>query len=228
MRSVLLVVPLLLAACLPWAPRSAAAPQCPAGGAPPPPDAAERQVADLDGDGSPDTLWIGRVQQAGAVTRVVGVSTASGTNSDVQVATASPIPLSALAIDAQENGRHQVIVSDGRGARLYEYTDCRLQTVVDNHYGKPFLFDLQNLRGSGTGVGCSDLGDGRRLVGLQALDDSGQWTVRRTEIDLAGLQASTGRSDTLTATSAADPVVTSAQTISCGDLTITQDGVQER
>ncbi|OBI98181.1 hypothetical protein [Mycobacterium asiaticum] len=48
-----------------------------------------------------------------------------------------------------------------------------------------------------------------------------------TEIDLNGTVASTGRSDTLTAASAQDPVVTSAQTISCGDLTINQDGVQE-
>ncbi|OBJ54701.1 hypothetical protein [Mycobacterium sp. 1423905.2] len=220
MRSVLLVVSLAAAALTVTAPRAGAAPGCPPGGDPAPPGAAERQVADLDGDGQPDTLWI-------SPTRLVGVSTATGANSAVRVTTASPIPLSALAIDAQDDGRHQVIVSDGRGARLYAYTDCRLQTVVDAHYGKPFLFDLENLRGTGTGVGCSDLGEGRRLVGLQALDDSG-WTVRRTEIDLTDLRAAPGRSDTLTAASATDPVVTSAQTISCGDLTITQDGVHER
>ena len=77
---------------------------------------------------------------------------------------------------------------------------CRLQAVVDRA-GAPFVFDLQNLRDHGTGVGCSDLGNG---------------TV-----------ATIGPSDTVTATSAQDPAVTSAQTISCGDLTIGQDGVQQ-
>ena len=110
--------------------------------------------------------------------------------------------------------------------------DCRLQTVLDNQ-GAPFLFDLQNLRDHGTGVGCSDLGPfstGRHLVGLQALEsppDTGQWTVRRTEIDLNGTLATIGQSDTVTAISAQDPAVTSAETISCGDLTISKDGVQQ-
>ncbi|HTQ17639.1 hypothetical protein [Mycobacterium sp.] len=226
-RCVLLVLLLLAAACVTAAP-SSAAPGCPAGGAPPPPGAAQRQVGDLDGDGRPDTLWIGLFRDAGGRTnRVVGVTTASGAISDVQVDSASPIPLSALAVDAQENGGNQIIVSDGRGARLYTFADCRLQTVVDGHYGRPFLFDQQNLRDQGTGVGCSDLGDGRHLVALQASQTDGQWTVRRTEIDLNGTVATTGRSDTVTAASAQDAAVTSAQTISCGNLTIGQDGVQQ-
>jgi hypothetical protein len=56
---------------------------------------------------------------------------------------------------------------------------------------------------------------------------SGQWTVRRTVIELPGTLATIGQSDTVTATSARDPAVTSAQTISCGDLTISKDGVQQ-
>ena len=51
--------------------------------------------------------------------------------------------------------------------------------------------------------------------------------MRRTEIDLNATVATIGRSDTVTATSAQDPAVTSAQTISCGDLTISKDGVQQ-
>jgi hypothetical protein len=136
------------------------------------------------------------------------------------------MPLTALAIDAQNDGGNQIIVSDGRSARLYTFTECRLQAVVDSE-GAPFVFDLQNLRDHGTGVGCSDLGDGRRLVGLQALQDGGQWTVRRTVIDLHGTLATIGQSDTVTATSAQGPALTSAQTISCGDLTISKDGVQQ-
>jgi hypothetical protein len=233
MRRVLLVVPLLVATCLTVipAPRSSAAVGCAPGGAPPPAGAGLRQVGDLDGDGLPDTLWVGQFRDGppnqDRIIQVVGITTASGANSDVSISSASPMPLTALAIDAQNDGGNQIIVSDGRSAQLYTFTDCRLQTVVDAHYGRPFLFDLQNLRDNGTGVGCSDLGDGRHLVGLQAVNNGGQWTVRRTEIDLKGMVATTGRSDTLTATSAQDPAVTSAQTISCGDLTISKDGVQQ-
>jgi hypothetical protein len=230
MRRALLLVLLLVAALLtvPSA-RSFAAGGCAPTGAPPPADVSERKVSDLDWDGRPDTLWVGQVRDGnGRTDRVVGVTTASGDNSQVQVSSASPIPLSALAIDAQQDGQHQIIVSDGRSAHLYVFANCRLQTAADNQ-GAPFLFDLQNLRDNGTGVGCSDLGPpstGRHLVGLQATND-GQWTVRRTEIDLNGTLATIGESDTVAAGSAQDPAVTSAQTISCGNLTIAKDGVQQ-
>lgn len=229
MRRILLAV-LLSAAWVTLAPVARSGAGCPPGGAAPPAAVSQRQVGDLDGDGRPDTLWIGQFRGADGANRIVGITTASGDNTSVEISSASPIPMRALAIDAQDNGGHQVIVSDGRSARLYVFADCRLQTVVDGHYGRPFVFDLENLAGNGTGIGCSDLGDGRRLVGLQALPDPANtrlWTVRRTEIDLTGIRATTGRSDTLTATSAQDPAVTSAQTISCGNLTIDQDGVQE-
>jgi hypothetical protein len=212
-------------AVLTAAPASAAG--CPAGGGPTPPRAVQQQVDDLDGDGFPDALWIAAVREAdGATQRFVGVSTASGAISDVQITNASPTPLRALAIDAQNNGSHQVIVSDGRGAYLYSFADCKVQTVVDSH-GAPFVFDMQNLRGTGTGVGCADLGGGPHLVGLQALPQNNQWTIRRTQIDLNGTVASNGRSDTVTAGSAQDPAVAAAQTITCGGLSIDQDGVQE-
>ncbi|OBJ83973.1 hypothetical protein A9W97_21550 [Mycobacterium gordonae] len=222
-----LLIAVAVAACLVAVPRAtAAAPGCPPGGIPIPPGAATRQIGDVDGDGLPDTLWVGKWQSPdGAMTRAVGIATASGADSDVPVVSASPIPLRALAIEVQDG--HQVIASVGRSAPLYAFADCRLQTVVDSHYGRPFVFDLENLAGNGTGVGCSDFGGGHHLVALQALGSGGQWTVRRTEIDLNGLRATTGTSDTLTATSAQDPAVTTAQTISCGERTIDQDGVQE-
>ena len=209
--------------------RSFAAGGCAPTGASPPADVSQRKVSDLDWDGRPDTLWVGQVRDAdGHIDRVVGVTTASGATSEVQVSSASPIPLSALAIDAQQDGQHQIVVSDGRSAHLYVFANCRLETAADNQ-GAPFLFDLQNLRDHGTGVGCSDLGPpstGRHLVGLQATN-TGQWTVRRTEIDLNGTLATIGESDTVAAASAQDPAVTSAQTISCGNLTIARDGVQQ-
>ena len=209
--------------------RSFAAGGCAPTGASPPADVSQRKVSDLDWDGRPDTLWVGQVRDAdGHIDRVVGVTTASGATSEVQVSSASPIPLSALAIDAQQDGQHQIVVSDGRSAHLYVFANCRLETAADNQ-GAPFLFDLQNLRDHGTGVGCGDLGPpstGRHLVRLQATN-TGQWTVRRTEIDLNGTLATIGESDTVAAASAQDPAVTSAQTISCGNLTIARDGVQQ-
>jgi hypothetical protein len=231
MRRVLLALPLVVTVWLSVpAARSFAAAGCTPGGTPAPTGAAQRLVGDLDGDGSPDTLWVGRFREGdGRTDRLVGITTASGANSDVQISSASPIPLAALAIDAQNDGGNQIIVSDGRSARLYTFAECRLQAIVDGG-GAPFVFDLQNLRDHGTGVGCGDLGPpsvGRHLVGLQALNNGGQWTVRRTEIDLYGTLATIGQSDTVTASSAQDPAVTSAQTISCGDLTISKDGVQQ-
>jgi hypothetical protein len=229
-RRALLLVLLLVAAWISVpAARSFAAGGCSPTGAPPPADVAQRKVSDLDWDGRPDTLWVGQSRDGnGHIDRIVGVTTASGDNAQVEVTSASPIPLAALAVDAQQDGQHQIIVSDGRSAQLYVFANCRIQTVADNQ-GAPFQFDLQNLRDHGTGVGCGDLGPsspGRHLVGLQALNN-GLWTVRRTEIDLNGTLATIGASDTVTAASAQDPAVTSAQTISCGDLTLAKDGVQQ-
>lgn len=225
-----LVTILVVAGGTAGCPRAAAASGCPPGGTPPPPAAATRQISDVDGDGLPDTLWVGKWQGPdGAMRRAVGIATASGADSDVPVTSASPIPLRALAIDVQDG--HQVIASLGRNAPLYAFADCRLQTVADSHYGRPFVFDLENLADNSTGVGCGDFDGERHLVALQvalpALGSGDQWTVRRTEINLNGLRAATGTSDTLTATSAQDPVVTTAQTISCGERTIDHDGVQE-
>jgi len=174
--------------------------------------------------------WLGLPATSFAADRGAGVITASGANSDVQISSASPMPLAALAIDAQQDGQHQIIVGDGRGARLYVFADCRIQTVFNKQDNQPFLFDLQNLRDHGTGVGCRDLGPpstGRHLGGLQVASNGGQWTVRRTEIDLNGTLATIGQSDTITASSAQDLAVTTANTITCGDLTIAKDGVQE-
>lgn len=178
----------------------------------PPLDAASKQVA------GGNMLWIGRDGS-------VGITTPAGTGV-VQVPNAGPLPLQAMLVDAQQNGQQQLIVSNGRGAHLYLVNGCDITTVVDQE-GKPFVFDLENLRGTGTGIGCAEIGDGRHLVGLQAQAGDSGWTVRRTEIVLNGATATLGRSDTVAAPSQQDPVVTAAQSITCGDQTIAEDGVQQ-
>lgn len=178
----------------------------------PPLDSASKEV------GHGDMLWISH-------TGSVGVTIPAGTGV-VAVPNAGPLPLQALLIDAQQNGQRELIVSNGRGARLYLVSGCDITPALDQQ-GQPFVFDMENLRGTGTGVGCIDMGDGRHLVGLEATQGSTGWTVQRTEIDFDGTTAKPGRSDTVAAASAQDPAVTQAQTVTCGDLTITRDGVQQ-
>ena len=59
-RALLLALLLMAAWCTAPAARSFAAGGCMPTGAPPPADAAQRKVRDLDWDGRPDTLWVGQ------------------------------------------------------------------------------------------------------------------------------------------------------------------------
>jgi hypothetical protein len=182
----------------------------------PPPGAVSRDVSDADGQ--PATLWI--------TDFIIGITTAQGYG-EAEIHSASPLQRRALLVDAQQDGNHQIIVDTGRVALLYRVSGCTITTVVDQR-GAPFLFDMGHRRGTGDGIGCSDLGDGRHLVGLlQLRDEQDQllWAVRRTEIDLNGPTATVGRSDTVPATSEQDPAWKTAADISCGDLTIARDGV---
>lgn len=201
------------------APRAVADAGCAPGG--PPPGAAIKDVGDVYGQ--PATLWITRQWPT-----ILGITTTQGTG---QIAVHDPSPLNrtALLVDAQRDGNHQIIVDTGRDARLYTVSGCTITEVVDQQ-GASFLFDVGHRQGNGDGIGCSDLSDGRHLVGLLQLrdqEDKPLWIVRRTEIDLNGATATIGRSDAVTATSDQDPTWTTAGDISCGDLTIARDGVQE-
>ena len=80
---------------------------------------------------------------------------------------ASPMPIQAFVVDAQNDGQKQLIVSDGRAAYLY-LVEVVGSAPFDGQQGNPFVFDLET-RGNGTGVGCEDLGDGRHLVALRLL-----------------------------------------------------------
>lgn len=197
------------------APPAVADAGCGPGG--PPPGAATKDVSDIYGQ--PATLWI--------TDMAVGIATAQG-HSKAAIESASPLPRSALLIDAQQDGNHQIIVDTGREAILFAVSGCTITPFVDPH-GKFFRFDRGHRQGNGDGIGCSDLGDGRRLVGLLQLRDIHETPlleVRRTEVDLYGATATIGRSDTVTASSLQDPAWTTAEDISCGDLTMKRDGVE--
>jgi hypothetical protein len=185
---------------------------CWPGGGGPPRGAVSKDVSDVYGQ--PATLWLTAYK--------VGISTPEGF-SEAEIHSPSPLQRTALMVDAQQDGSHQVIVDTGRDAPIFTVSGCTIAPVVTED-GVPFYFDIGHRRDIGDGIGCSDLGDGRRLVQLLRHPDT--TTVSRTEIDLNGAWATIGRSDTVTATSDQDPVWTTAGMISCGDLTITKDGLQ--
>jgi hypothetical protein len=197
------------------APTAAADTACTPGGRPPR-DATSKDVSDVYGQRA--TLWVSDT--------AVGITTPEGTG-QAAIESASPLQRSALLVDAQQDGNHQIIVDTGREAILYVVSGCTIAPAVDEH-GDSVRLDIGHRRGLGDGVGCSDLGDGRHLTQLIQLRDdldNPLMVVRRTEIDMNGSTATTGRSDTVTATSEHDPAWTSASNISCGDLTIARDGV---
>lgn len=183
----------------------------------PPPGAASEDVGAVYGQ--PATLWL--------TDTAVGIDTAQGYG-EAQIQSASPLQRSALLIDAQQDGNHQLIVDTGREAILYAVSGCTITPVVDRQ-GVSFRFDLGHRRGNGDAIGCSDLGDGRRLVGLlQMRDDNDNplMAVRRTEVELNGATATIGRSDTVPVSSEHDPAWTTAGAISCGNLTMQRNGVR--
>jgi hypothetical protein len=163
------------------APQASADAGCGPGG--PPAGAASKDVSDIYGQ--PATLRMTNL--------IVGITTAQGYG-EAAIQSASPIERHALLIDAQQDGNHQIVVDTGREAELYAVSGCTITTVIDQagacrswahcQAGMPFLFDMGHRAGNGDGIGCSDLGDGRHLVELLPKNNNGQWTVRRTGIDL--------------------------------------------
>jgi hypothetical protein len=196
---------------------------CPAGGDGVPERASIAEVVDVDGDDRPDTAWIAGTSDD----RRLGITTASGATFEIPIDSASPIAASALVANADETGPVEVFLSDGRTVYLWVVQDCALVPVM-NPEGDQYLFDL-GVRGTGTGLGCVDVdGDGRQdLVGLNAVfDDGGRATrIDRTIIELDGTSASNGTTGEIDDPDAA--AVELAGSVTCGDLTIADDGVHE-
>jgi hypothetical protein len=209
----LVAAAVLLTTSVMFAPTVTAQRDCTPGG--PPSDAVGERV---EVDGHAETLWL--------TFAAVGISTPQGYG-QAAVRSPSPLPRQALLIDARGDGNHQIIVSTGREALLYNVSGCAI-TAVTGSDGNAFAFDLGHRRGTGDGIGCSDLGDGRQLVGLLRQQDGERLTVRRTEAAVTGDTAVTGRSDVVVASSRDDPVWTTAADITCANLSIDRDGVRQR
>ncbi|WP_152667333.1 hypothetical protein [Cellulomonas sp. FA1] len=221
------------AATTPTAPASpsatpAASPATTAGCAPtgdgPPAGADVREVVDVDGDGRPDQAWL-----TGGADRRIGVTTASGATFSAAIDSASPVPASAVVQRVQADAIPVVLVDLGREARLWSVVDCGL-VAPTNAQGQAYTFD-RGFAGQGTGVGCTQDGGALRLAGLDAVSaDGGTFTVTRTWVDLGdgGRTARNGAAEQVaTGAAADDPVVTTAQQVSCGDLLAGRDGPVE-
>jgi hypothetical protein len=160
--------------------------------------------------------------------RQIGIVTAAGAISTLDVPSASPIPLSLFVVDADHAGGPEIFASDGRVAQLFTYVGCELEPVR-NPQGNTYSFDL-GFGENGTGVGCAALDGKPSLVGLKAVSDDGttvHWT--RTVIELDGTHASNGPTDSGTFTRPADAhAIDLLHTIACGDRTIGSDGIHDR
>ena len=192
-----------------------------------PADANSGEVADVDGDGRPDTLWL--APPAGGVAgRPMGIVTAAGGRVETRVESAAPIPLSVLVVDVDLTPPVELLVSDGRSVQLWAFADCALAQVTDPD-GAPYNFDLGQRIGTGSGVGCAGPGDDRRLVGLNIIGDDGT-TVRweRTTITRDGLIADEGETESGTFTRPDDDArIELLNGVACGDLTLADDGINE-
>jgi hypothetical protein len=178
------------------------------------------EIDDVDGDGRGDSMWL-------SDTRRLGIQTAAGGRTEVQLESGSPIAMRVLVVDADLPPPVELFVSDGRSVQLWAFEGCALRPVLDEA-GAPYLFDLQRLRGNGTGVGCVGT-DERRLVGLDLVEDDGT-TVRweRTTIELDGLVADEGETESGTFTHPEDDQqIGLLTTVSCGDRTLAESGLTE-
>jgi len=204
-------------------PSSSSPAGCTAKNATQPSGAATKPTLDVDGDGKPDTLWIATQPDAdGGVP--FGITTAAGGTFGTTIRSASPVARSVMVADVTGKGELIALASDNRQVPLYGISSCSFVPEL-NAEGQQYAFDL-GFTGFGTGVGCVDAnGDGTTdLVGLKFEPESnGAGTISRTIVELDGPQARNGATDTVTVTRASE--ADEAQSVSCGDVTLAQDGV---
>lgn len=178
-----------------------------------PSGAMSAEIGDIDGDGKPDTEWYAETPSF-----AYGVTTASGATFVIPDTMAGPGRHSGWAATGLENDQVLTVVDDGRGAQLYAFVKCAFVTPMGAD-GKAYTFDMENLRGNGTGVWCT----GGELDGVQALlATDGTYTITVTPILVSadGKTATNGETSQLSAVPADDPRVADAQRSTCGETPI--------
>ncbi len=189
------------------------------GGAPSvmPTGAAQGPVADVDGDGRPDTAWIA-TEASGEVR--VGIVTATGGRAERAFTSASPVTRSILVVDVNADTPPLVLANDGRTVQLWAVIDCSIVDAL-NKSGQPYTFSL-GFTDIGTGVGCQTVAGRQELVGLDTGEPQGDtvpWTS--TVVEVRGNQARNGgvASGSYTrGTPADDAAIERLHDVSCGDI----------
>jgi hypothetical protein len=185
-----------------------------------PAGAVTKATQDVDGDGRADTEWIARVNGR----TEFGVTTASHATFSYEVSSASPIAEGGFV--SKLGSRFISLLSDGRGAYVHVIVNCSFVQPKDSK-GAPYFFDLQDLRGNGTGVGCVS----GNLAGYLAMGDGSTFTVTQTIVTLSadGATASNGAiSKIAIGVEASDPRVKTAESVTCRQDNIASAGVALR
>lgn len=189
-------------------------PGCPANGITIPEGAETSAVADVDGDGKPDTQFYTENPDF-----AYGISTASGATILLADDLAGPGKHSGWS-ERLESGLVVTVLDDGRAATLHAFVDCAFVTTTATD-GSRFDLYLQGFGDASTGVECSE-GNGGRWLGsvLATRLDSGRYTISRTQLDFSadGTTVTNGyTSELATDIAADDPRVALAMESRCGD-----------
>ncbi|KGJ72268.1 hypothetical protein GY21_16565 [Cryobacterium roopkundense] len=191
-------------------------PGCPSNDTDRPDDTYAAKIPDVDGDGRADSQWYAETSPFR-----YGITTASGATFSVADGLAGPGQHSGWSAQLS-NGVIVTVLDDSRGASLHTIVACEFVTPLDVT-GSPYRFDMQDLRGNGTGVGCVPGASGVELNGFKAVERAdGTFDVTSTQINVAvdGQTAANGIRSTASGLSASDPAVLAAQTSSCGSIPV--------
>lgn len=142
-----------------------------------PGDAATKKTFDLDGDGKPDTIWVGDGRK--------GIRTASGAVVSLPVSNAGGPEVTVFA-QALNSGA-TVLMENGRQAYISAFSNCEL-VETKNVQGEQYTFDL-GFNSPDTGYGCANGEDVVDLVGLALTKskDGGTkpWLMEQTVIEVS-------------------------------------------
>ena len=190
---------------------------CPATTETMPEGAAAAEIADVDGDGQNDTEWYSEASAPFSY----GITTASGATHALTDDLAGPGAHSGWTA-ALYNGVVVTVLDDGRSASLHAFVDCEYVTPIGVD-GRPYTFDMQNLRGYGTGVGCLEVEGGLELNGLQITENHGDsYALMATGITVStdGHSAVNGYTAVSAAVPTDDQRISDARTSSCANAAL--------
>ncbi|MCU1446906.1 hypothetical protein [Cryobacterium sp.] len=190
---------------------------CPATEGSVPEGAVTAEIADVDGDGKNDTEWYSEA----TVPFVYGITTASGATIALPDNLAGANSHSGWTAQLH-NGVVVTVLDDGRGAVLHALVDCDFVTPIGVD-ARPYTFDMQNLRGFGTGVGCLEMEGGLELNGLQVSENRDDtYALMSTGITVStdGLTAMNGYTAVESALPSDDRRVALAHSSTCADTPV--------